>query len=99
MEGKYFFKGACVVIVIVLCSGIKLEGNVLLQHNLYWAGDEKKCIKLFREKFLKKHLSSVEYSFTEPNIEDLPAVPYFPLATLSSAKRRLALRSWLRTYS
>jgi len=42
MEGKYFFKGACVVIVIVLCSGIKLEGNVLLQHNLYWAGDEKK---------------------------------------------------------
>jgi len=51
---------------------------------------KKMWIKLFREKILKKHLSSVEYTFTEPNIEDIYAVPYFPLDTLSSARRRLA---------
>ena len=32
-------------IVTVLCSGIKQEGNVLLQYNLYWAGDEKNVNK------------------------------------------------------
>jgi len=43
------------------------------------------------KKLLKNHLSSVEHSFIEPNIEDIHADLYFPLATSSSTKRGLAL--------
>jgi len=51
------------------------------------------------KKFLKKHLSSVEFSFNEPNIEDIHAVPYLPLVTSSSTKRGLAMNSLLWTYT
>jgi len=47
---------------------------------LYWAGAENKYeYSYLEESFLKKHLSSVECNFIEPNIKDIHADPYLPL--------------------
>jgi len=43
---------------------------------IYWAGAENKYeYNSLEERFLKKHLSSVECNFIEPNIEDIHADP------------------------
>ena len=65
---------------------------------MYWAGAENKYeYSYLEERFLKKHLSSVECSFIEPNIKDIHADPYLPLVTSSSTKRGLALKNLLLT--
>jgi len=54
---------------------------------MYWAGAENKYeYSYLEERFLKKHLSSVESSFIEPNIKDIHADPYLPLVTSSQPK-------------
>ena len=67
---------------------------------IYWAGAENKYgYSYLGERFLKKHLSSVERSCIEPNIKDIHADPYLPLVTSSSTKRGLALKSLLLTFT
>ena len=67
---------------------------------IYWAGAENKYeYNYLEERFLKNHLSSVEYSFIDPNIKDIHADPYLPLVTLSSTKIGLALNSLLLTFT
>jgi len=93
-------------IVTVLFSRTKKKSCVLLQSvsNIkifhIWAGAENKYeYRYLEERFLKKHLSSVECSFIEPNIKDIHAHPYVPLVTSSSTKRVLGLKSLLLTFS
>ena len=67
---------------------------------MYWAGAENKYeYSYLEERLIKKHLSSVECSFIEPNIKDIHADPYRPLVTSSSTKRGLALKSLLLTFT
>ena len=67
---------------------------------IYSAGAENKYESSYlEERFLKRHLSSVECSFIEPNIKDIHADPYLPLATSSSTKRGLACKSLLLTFT
>ena len=64
------------------------------------AGAENKYeYSYLEERFLKKHLSSVECSFIEPNIKDIHTDPYLPLVTSSSTKRGSALKSLLLTFT
>ena len=101
-KANIFSRGLVPPVVMVLCSGTKWESNVLPHQATVYIEQVIKnvWIKLaIWRKMSQKHLSSVEYSFIESNLEDIHAVPYFLLATSISAKRRLALRIWLRTYS
>jgi len=67
---------------------------------IYWTSAKNKYeYSYLEERFLKKHLSSVECSFIEPNIKDIHADPYLPLVTSSSTKRGLALKSLLLTFT
>jgi len=66
---------------------------------IYRAGAENKYeYSYLEERFLEKHLSSVECSFIEPNIKDIHADPYLPLVTSSLTKRGLALNKLLLTF-
>ena len=67
---------------------------------MYWAGAENKYeYSYLEERFLEKHLRSVECSFIEPNIKDIHADSYFPLVTSISTKRGLTLKSLLLTFT
>jgi len=68
--------------------------------HIYWTSAKNKYeYSYLEERFLKKHLSSVECSFIEPNINNIHADPYLPLVTSSSTKRGLALKSLLLTFT
>jgi len=105
-EGQKFFKGSCTPIVTALFSRTKKElcAFAISCKNksffIYWAGAENKYeYGYLDERFLKKHLSSVECSFIEPNIKDIHADPHLPLVTSSSTKRGLALKKLLLTFT
>ena len=104
MKGKKISKGLVLPIITVLFSRTK-KSCVLLESvakisffYIYWAGAENKYEHNYlEERFLKKHLSSVELHFIERNIEDIHADPYLPLVTSRSTKRGLALKRFLLT--
>jgi len=104
MKGKKISKGLVLPIITVLFSRTK-KSCVLLESvakisffYIYWAGAENKYeYNYLEERFLKKHLSSVELHFIERNIEDIHADPYLPLVTSRSTKRGLALKRFLLT--
>jgi len=106
MEGQKFFKETCAPMVTVLFSGTKKELCAIAisckkrVFFIYSAGAENKYESSYlEERFLKRHLSSVECSFIEPNIKDIHADPYLPLATSSSTKRGLAFKSLLLSFT
>jgi len=77
-----------------------LQLQKLQKFFIYSAGAENKHeYSYLEERFLKKHLSSVECSCIEPNIKDIHADPYLPLVTSSSTKRGLGLKSLLVTFT
>ena len=106
-KAKTFSRGLVPPIVTVLFSTLEPKKEVYSfaiscenKFLIYWAGAENKYeYSYLEERFLKKHLSSVECRFIEPNMKDSHADPYLPLLTPSSTKRGLALKRLLLTFT